>query len=45
MKNEANTESLKLTFDNWAESLNAGNLDKFFSYFDEDSETLDEDYP
>jgi len=45
MKNSADVVGLQSVFKDWSESLNNGNLENFFSYFDEDSETLDEDYP
>jgi len=45
MKNEATAEGLRATFDDWAGALNKGELERFYNYFEEDSETLDEDFP
>jgi|TARA_Y100000814_G_scaffold291936_1_gene269392 ketosteroid isomerase-like protein len=43
--NSVNIDGLKDTFNSWSNALNQGDLDKFFGYFDDESETLDEDYP
>ena len=45
MTNSVNIDGLKDTFNSWSNALNQGDLDKFFGYFDDESETLDEDYP
>ena len=45
MSQEATTSGLEATFRDWARALNEGELNKFWAYFDEESETLDEDYP
>jgi len=44
MMHEATRESLTAVFEDWTNALN-GDLEKFWSYFDAESETLDEDYP
>lgn len=45
MSQEATTSSLEAAFNDWTRALNEGDLDAFWTYFDEESETLDEDYP
>lgn len=45
MKHDATTAGLEAAFKDWTRALNQGDLDAFWAYFDEDSETLDEDYP
>ncbi len=45
MKDAIDTNGLKEVFKDWSKSLNEGNLEKFYDFFDEDSEILDEDYP
>jgi ketosteroid isomerase-like protein len=44
MAHAATRESLTEVFEDWTNALN-GDLDRFWSYFDAESETLDEDYP
>lgn len=45
MTQQATVAGLEAAFKDWTRALNEGDLDAFWSYFDEDSETLDEDYP
>lgn len=45
MKQDATTAGLEATFKDWTRALNEGDLNAFYAYFDENSETLDEDYP
>ena len=45
MKHDATTAGLEAAFKDWTRALNEGDLDAFWAYFDEKSETLDEDYP
>jgi len=45
VKHDATTAGLEAAFKDWTRALNQGDLDTFWAYFDEASETLDEDYP
>ena len=45
MSQPLSTEGLRASFDDIVAALKEGDLDRYFDYFDEDSETLDEDYP
>lgn len=45
MKQDATTAGLEATFKDWTRALNEGDLPAFWAYFDENSETLDEDFP
>ncbi len=42
---DATVEGLRAAFDDWSKALNAADLDTFYSFFAEDAEILDEDYP
>lgn len=42
---DATASGLQAAFQAWADALNAGDLDAFYAFFDEESEVLDEDYP
>ncbi|MFN8185633.1 MAG: nuclear transport factor 2 family protein [Gaiellales bacterium] len=45
MQHDATPAGLERAFGDWAAALNALDLDTFYSFFAEDSEILDEDYP
>ncbi|MCC6223323.1 MAG: nuclear transport factor 2 family protein [Thermoleophilia bacterium] len=45
MQYDATPAGLERAFEDWAAALNALDLDTFYSFFAEDSEILDEDYP
>ena len=45
MQQDSTTAGLDVTFEAWVRALNNVDLDAFASFFDEDSETLDEDFP
>tara|TARA_B100000686_G_C16721167_1_gene935049 strand:- start:826 stop:1257 length:432 start_codon:yes stop_codon:yes gene_type:complete len=45
MTQKPTVESLKITFEEWARTLNAGELEKHYGFYASDSEILDEDYP
>lgn len=42
---EASVGTLEATFREWAAALNGGDLDRFWGFFADDAEVLDEDYP
>ena len=45
MTQDATPEGLEAAFHAWARGLNEGDLDAFWSAFDDGAEILDEDYP
>ncbi len=45
MEQPATTEGLEAAFQEWARTLNAGELDRHYAFYDPDAEILDEDYP
>ena len=45
MEQPATVEGLDATFIEWARTLNDGELDTHYAFYDGDSEILDEDYP
>ena len=45
MTGDAMPSGLEAAFRDWARGLNEGDLDAFWSAFDDDAEILDEDYP
>lgn len=45
MNQPATVAGLEATFKDWTRALNAADLNTFWAYFDEESETLDEDFP
>ncbi len=45
MNHSATVDGLRSVFEDWTRCLNEGNLDRFWEYYDEDAEILDEDYP
>ena len=45
MTGDATPSGLEAAFRDWARGLNEGDLDAFWSAFDDDAEILDEDYP
>ena len=45
MEQPATVEGLDATFGEWARTLNAGELDAHYAFYDADAEILDEDYP
>ncbi|MSO70109.1 MAG: hypothetical protein EXQ98_07530 [Alphaproteobacteria bacterium] len=45
MKQDATIAGLDATFKDWTRALKEGDLNAFYAYFDENSETLDEDFP
>jgi hypothetical protein len=44
MKHEATVASLTAVFEDWTKALNT-DIGRFWTYFDAESETLDEDFP
>ena len=45
MEQPATIEGLDAAFSEWARTLNAGELDAHYTFYDAESEILDEDYP
>ena len=46
MASQDNAEAgLSAAFADWTDALNSGDMDRFYAYFHEESETLDEDFP